>query len=119
MELLTMKRKTSDHYMNMKKEERVRLLEGSVQWMRTEAMKLMKALERARKANHEMRLELDKTKTEKTYMMEYNKCQKRHNLLLKKTVDTLKNPENIRRYFEASQRSHVTNEVIEEEESPE
>jgi hypothetical protein len=76
-------------------------------------MKLMKALERARKANHEMRLELDQTKTEKTYMMEYNRCQKRHNLLLKKTVETLKDPENIRRYFEASQRSHV--DVIEEE----
>jgi len=46
-------------------------------------------------------------------MMEYNRCQKRHNLLLKKTVETLKDPENIRRYFEASQRSHV--DVIEEE----
>ena len=47
-------------------------------------------------------------------MMEYNRCQKRHNLLLKKTVETLKDPENIRRYFEASQKSYV--EVIEEEE---
>jgi hypothetical protein len=118
MELLTMKRKTSDHYMKMKKEERVRLLEGSVQWMRTEAMKLMKALERGRRANHEMRLELDKTKTEKNYMMEYNRCQKRHNLMLKKTVETLKKPENIRRYYQASQRSN--GDIIEEEidESP-
>jgi hypothetical protein len=97
----------------------VRFLEGSVQWMRTEAMNLMKALEKARKANHEMKLELDKTKTEKSYMMEYNRCQKRHNLLLKKTVETLKDPDNMRRYFEASQqRSH--GDIIEEEldESP-
>ena len=59
MELLTMKRKTTNHYLNMKQDERVRFLEGSVQWMRTESMKLMKALEKARKANHELRLELD------------------------------------------------------------
>lgn len=92
MELLSMKRKTSDHYLNMKQDERVRFLEGSLQWIRAEAMKLMKALEKARKVNHEMRLELDQARTEKNYMLEYNKCQKRHNLLLKKTVDTLKNP---------------------------
>ena len=97
----------------------MRFLEGSVQWMRTEAMNLMKALEKARKANHEMKLELDKTKTEKTYMMEYNRCQKRHNLLLKKTVETLKDPDNMRRYFEASQQ-RSQGDIIEEEldESP-
>ena len=109
-----MKRKTSDHYLKMKQDERVRFLEGSVQWMRTEAMKLMKALEKARKTNHEMRLELDQIRTEKNYMLEYNRCQKRHNLLLKRTVESLKNPENIKRYFEASQRSNDSD-VIEEE----
>lgn len=103
-----MKRKTSDHYLKMKQDERVRFLEGSVQWMRTEAMKLMKALEKARKTNHEMRLELDQIRTEKNYMLEYNRCQKRHNLLLKRTVESLKNPENIKRYFEASQRSNYS-----------
>ena len=36
-------------------------------------------------------------------------------MLLKKTVDSLKNPDNIRRYFEASQRSSQ-GEVIQEEE---
>jgi len=115
MELLSMKRKTSEHYLNMKQDERVRFLEGSVQWMRTEAMRLMKALERARKANHEMRLEVDQLRTEKGYMLEYNKCQKRHNLLLKKTVDSLKNPEIIKRYYEASQKSDSV--IIEEEDA--
>jgi hypothetical protein len=62
-------------------------------------MKLMKALEKARKANQQMRIELDQVKTEKQYMLEYNKCTKRHNLLLKKTVESLKDPENIKRYY--------------------
>ena len=62
-------------------------------------MKLMKALEKARKANQQMRIELDQVKTEKQYMLEYNKCTKRHNLLLKKTIDALKDPENIKRYY--------------------
>lgn len=108
-----MKKKTSDHYLKMKQDDRVRFLEGSLQWIRAEAMKLMKALEKARKANHEMRLELDQLHTEKNYMLEYSKCQKRHNLLLKKTVDSLKNPENIKKYFEASQKA--SDEIIVEE----
>ena len=109
-----MKRRTTDYYFRMKQDDRVRFLEGSVQWMRTEAMKLMKALEKARNANTKMRKELDKVKTEKNYMLEYNICEKRKNLVLKKTVDQLKDPENIRRYFEASQK----NTIREENEEP-
>ena len=97
-----MKKRTTDYYLRMKQDDRVRFLEGSLQWVRSEAMKLMKALEKARKANMDMRIELDQVKTEKSYMLEYNRCEKRKNLILKKTVDQLKDPENIRRYFEAS-----------------
>ena len=59
MELLNMKKRTTDYYLRMKKDDRVRFLEGSLHWVRSEAMKLMKALEKARKANMEMRIELD------------------------------------------------------------
>lgn len=59
MELLNMKKRTTDYYLRMKQDDRVRFLEGSLQWVRSEAMKLMKALEKARKANVDMRIELD------------------------------------------------------------
>jgi hypothetical protein len=43
----------------MKNDERTKFLEGSIHWMRREAMKLMQALERALARNKEMKVELD------------------------------------------------------------
>jgi hypothetical protein len=42
-----MKKKTTEGYHRMKNDERTKFLEGSIAWMRREAMKLMKALEKA------------------------------------------------------------------------
>jgi hypothetical protein len=47
VELIEMKKKTTETYHRMKADERTKFLEGSIAWMRREAMKLMKALERA------------------------------------------------------------------------
>ncbi len=47
VELIDMKKRSSEHYLKMKNDERNKFLEGSIAWMRKEAMKLMKALEKA------------------------------------------------------------------------
>jgi RNA:NAD 2'-phosphotransferase (TPT1/KptA family) len=47
VELIDMKKKTTEGYHRMKNDERTKFLEGSIAWMRREAMKLMKALEKA------------------------------------------------------------------------
>lgn len=96
-----MKKRTTETYYKMKADEKTKFLEGSIAWMRREAMKLMKALERAQASNKEMRKELEEALKEKAFMMEYTVCTKRENLRLKKTVEQLKDPENIMRYAKA------------------
>ncbi len=58
----------------------------------------MEALERAQERNKLMKVELDQARVEKQFMMEYTACTKKHNLLLKKTVEQLKDPENLKKY---------------------
>jgi hypothetical protein len=82
-----MKKRTTETYQRMKNEERTKFLEGSISWMRREAMKLMKALEKAQGYNKEMRKELEEARKEKAFMMEFTACTKKENLRLKKTVE--------------------------------
>jgi murein L,D-transpeptidase YcbB/YkuD len=98
MELIDMKRKTTETYYRMKAEDRTKFLEGSIAWLRKEVMKLMRALERAQVQNKDMRKELEEARKEKAFMMEYTVCTKKENLRLKKTVEQLKDPDNIMRY---------------------
>jgi hypothetical protein len=110
-----MKKKTKETYHRMKNDEKTKVLEGSIAWMRREAMKLMKALEKAQDNNKEMRLELEEARKEKAFMMEYNVCTKRENLRLKKTVEQLKDPENIIRYAKAIVRNEEAEDTVAEE----
>ena len=70
MELIDMKRKTTETYYRMKAEDRTKFLEGSIAWLRKEVMKLMRALERAQDQNKGMRKELEEARKEKAFMME-------------------------------------------------
>jgi hypothetical protein len=62
-----------------------------------------------------MRLELEEARKEKVFMMEYNLCTKKENLRLKKTVEQLKDPENIMRYAKAIVRNEEAEDTVAEE----
>jgi hypothetical protein len=44
VELINLKKKTSEHYNSWKKDQRLRFLEGSICWLRDEALSLAKSL---------------------------------------------------------------------------
>jgi hypothetical protein len=115
MELIDMKRKTTETYYKMKAEDRTKLLEGSIAWLRKEVMKLMRALEKAQDQNKDMRKELDEARKEKAFMMEYTVCTKKENLRLKKTVEQLKDPDNIMRYAKAIVRNEEADDTVADE----
>jgi hypothetical protein len=115
MELIDMKRKTTETYYKMKAEDRTKFLEGSIAWLRKEVMKLMRALEKAQDQNKEMRKELDEARKEKAFMMEYTVCTKKENLRLKKTVEQLKDPDNIMRYAKAIVRNEEADDTVADE----
>lgn len=114
-----MKRKSNEHYHRMKNEERTKFLEGSIAWIRKEAMKLMKALEKEQVRGKNMKIELEEARKEKQYMLEYTAATKRENLRLKKTIETLKDPDNIMRYAKAILRNNEEAEDTVAEELPE
>jgi cell division protein FtsB len=64
----------------------LRFLEGSICWLRDEALKLAAGLEEVKKANIELKREVDVLSTENMYLKEYAQCTKRQNMRLEKTV---------------------------------
>ena len=61
-----------------------------------------------------MGLELEEARKEKAFMMEYNICTKKENLRLKKTVEQLKDPENIMRYAKAIEKNEEAEDTVAE-----
>lgn len=100
VELIHMRKRTSEQYNAWKKDTRLRFLEGSICWLRDEAFKLATSLENMKQSNQQLKKEVDLLTQENEFMKEYTQCTKRQNLRLEKTIETLKHPENLRRYAE-------------------
>ena len=49
IELMTFKKKSSDFYQNIKRDEKIKTLEKSIEWLRTESIELSKKNERLQK----------------------------------------------------------------------
>lgn len=101
VELIHLKRKTSEQYNSWKKDQRLKFLEGSICWLRDEALKLATSLEELKETNAQLKREMDVLATENMYMKEYTHCTKRQNMKLEKTIVQLKDPENLRKYAAA------------------
>jgi len=71
----------------MKRDERIRYLESTIQWLRGEALSLAKNISDLKTKNESMKEELDIVKSDKAFMLQYTKSQKRYNQILVKTID--------------------------------
>ncbi|CDW79701.1 UNKNOWN [Stylonychia lemnae] len=91
-EMIHLKKKSTDFYQKMKRDERIRFLESTIQWLRGEALSLAKNISDLKIKNDEMKEELDIAKSDKIFMLQYTKSQKRYNQILVKTIDKLKSP---------------------------
>lgn len=54
-ELIHIKKKSSEHYLKMQKDERVKFLESTISWFRDEAMKLAQNIQLLQQNNKELK----------------------------------------------------------------
>ena len=64
-ELIHYKKKQSDYYMKLKKNERIVFLESTISWFREEAIKLADNIGKLKKRNAELKHELELERNEK------------------------------------------------------
>lgn len=89
-ELIDLRKKTSDYYVKMQRDERIKFLESSIHWLRNEALKLCNSIDSLKLNNINLQRELDITVKENEFMNTYTRSTKRYNLLLQQTVNQLK-----------------------------
>ena len=81
-ELIDLKRKTSDYYQKLKRDERIIFLETTIHWLRTEAEKLTDHVEELKEENKKLRTKLEDTEKENAFIKSYSRQAKRHNMVL-------------------------------------
>ena len=84
------KKKTSNFYLDMQRNERVKYLEQTISWFRNEALKLAKGISEIKESNSKLSRQMDFVKQERDFLMEYTRSTKRKNEILEKTVVKLK-----------------------------
>jgi len=89
-ELIHVKKHNSDFYLKMARDERMRYLEQTIQWLRTEALSLAKSIQELKSQNERLRRDLDQDRDERRFLVEYTRSTRRHNRLLSQTIEQLK-----------------------------
>mmetsp|Transcript_16422 Transcript_16422/g.15735 ORF Transcript_16422/g.15735 Transcript_16422/m.15735 type:complete len:164 (+) Transcript_16422:121-612(+) len=97
-ELLLYKKKNTDFYMKMKKDERVKYLETTIAWFREEALKLAESIDKMKRTNIDLKERLEVEQHEKQFMKDAALAAKRQSKILKSTVEQLKSPHVIEKY---------------------
>eukprot|EP00347_Sterkiella_histriomuscorum_P015782 403355702 len=92
-ELIHLKKKSSDFYQKLKKDERIRFLESTIQWLRGEALSLAKSIQVLKGTNDKLKEQLDQERSERNFLMQYTKSTKKYNTILKSTIDKLSQEE--------------------------
>jgi cell division protein FtsB len=82
----------------MKKDEKLKMLEQSVKWLRDESVALASNIEELRAANRTLRQKVRLVEDEKSQQAEQIITLTHHNILLKRTVEQLKSPALIAKY---------------------
>lgn len=99
-EMAELKKKSSDFYLKMKKDEKIRMLEGSLGIYKSECMKMVATLDKLQKSQKSMitqhKFDLREIETWK----EEAKKLKFQNVILHNTVNQLKSPQLIDKYEE-------------------
>ena len=89
-----------NYYQKLKRDEKLNFLEASVNWLRDEAFKLSNNLDAVNAKNKKLLLRMEELEKENVYMKEFMRATKKKNLTLKKTIEQLKDPENMKKYAE-------------------
>lgn len=63
-ELIHFKKKSTDLYQKMKKDERIRFLEQTIAWFRAEAIKLADSIQELKKNNNELKDQVEVYKSD-------------------------------------------------------
>lgn len=98
VELLHFKKKSSDFFLEMKKNEKLKMLEHSVKWLRDESVTLASNIEELKDANRGLRQKLRIAAEEKEQLHDGILSLTHHNRILKDSVKQLKSPALIAKY---------------------
>jgi len=100
MEMAEFRKKSSIFYLNMKKSEKIRLLESSVTFFRAECMKMASTIDVLKVNNKRLTVWWKSAQAEVDAWHEEAKTLKFHNIILRNTVHQLKSPQLIEKYEE-------------------
>lgn len=97
-ELVELKKRSSEYYQNMKKQEKIRMLEQSIGWLRDESIKLAAQIDNLKENNKVQRANLNVAHEEIKNVNENAQTLQWHNIILKNTIQKLKSPNQIAKY---------------------
>eukprot|EP00347_Sterkiella_histriomuscorum_P022087 403331727 len=92
IEIALLKKKSSEEYTKMKKDDRIQYLEQTIQWLREEIIGLTVKLEQFRKNQNILQKQLNTEQEKQMFLQQIALSAKKQNQLLKSTVDQLKDP---------------------------
>ena len=91
-DLAEFKKKSSDYYLNMKKNEKIRMLESSIAFFRQECIKMATSIEVLKARAKKLTAKLKFAEEEKDSWHDEAKKIKFQNVLLRNTIEQLKSP---------------------------
>lgn len=84
----------------MKKDEKLKMLESSVGWLRDECITLAGSIEKLKVHNRNLFKKVSQTESDSKKLEETIMTLKNHNIVLTRTVEKLKSPEFIEKYHQ-------------------
>lgn len=99
-ELIQFQKKSSQFYQDVKKNEKIQTLEKSLEWLRTESVKLSEKVEHLEQRKKKLETDLKQSQEECAQWRKIALNTKSYNVVLQKTVRDLKSPALINKYEE-------------------
>jgi len=98
IELLQFKKRSSEFFNNMRKDEKLKMLEQSVKWLRDELVALSSNIDDVKASNKTLTDKLNLSEEENASLKTSVMSLTHHNVILKRTVQQLKSPALIAKY---------------------
>lgn len=99
-ELIACKKKTSDFFLNMKRDERINKAERDCAWFQKEATNMSMQVDTLKKQLKKTELKRKMAEDEVRSWKQQAECHKGYNTILKKTIVNLKSMEHLNKYKE-------------------
>lgn len=92
MELFAFKKKASEYYQALMRDEKLKNLESSVSWLRNESIRLAGNIEGLTEDNKSLNMKLKESQDEVKVWKQQSINTKSYNMVLKETIVKLKSP---------------------------